>query len=165
MESILRFFRKLSILIRRRRFNSDLDEEMAFHRVQVESELRAEGMEPEEARYAAQRRLGNDTNLKEQSHDVVGFSMEGLWQDFHYAARQVYKNPGFAATSILVLALGLGACTAIFSAVNPILFEPLPYPHANRIMMIWEMRSEGSPLDVTFATFHGLRNAAVPSKR
>ncbi|MGC2109334.1 MAG: ABC transporter permease [Candidatus Korobacteraceae bacterium] len=156
MDSMLRFFRKLSILIRRRRFHGDLDEEMAFHRAQVENELRTAGMDPQEAHYAARRRLGNDASLKEQSHDVVGFSFEGVWHDFRYALRQLRKNPGFSTTSILILALGLGACTAIFSAVYPILFEPLPYPHASRIMMIWEMRSEGSPLDVTFATFHGL---------
>src|SRR5262249_53488813 len=58
--------------------------------------------------------------------------------------------------SVVTLALGIGASTAIFSAVNPILFEPLPYPHAGRVMMIWEMRSQGPPRYVTFGTFHGL---------
>ena len=55
-----------------------------------------------------------------------------------------------------VLALGIGASTAIFSAVNPILFQPLPYPEARRIMMVWESRREGSPLDAAFGTFQGL---------
>src|SRR6201999_2113888 len=74
-----------------------------------------------------------------------------------YALRQMRRSPGFVVTSILILALGIGASTAIFSAVNPILFEPLPYPHASRLMMIWEMHGDGAPQPVTFGTFHGLQ--------
>ena len=65
--------------------------------------------------------------------------------------------PALRLSPSLTLALGIGAGTAIFSAVNPILFEPLPYPHARRLMMLWEMRGDGSPQPVTFATFHGLQ--------
>ena len=79
-----------------------------------------------------------------------------LAADLHYAARQLLHNPGFALVGILTLALGIGASTAIFSAVNPILFQPLPYPHADRLMMIQEMRNNGSPRRPTFGTFHGL---------
>ena len=71
-------------------------------------------------------------------------------------ARRLRSNPGFAAVSVLTLALGIGASTAIFSAVNPILFEPLPYPHAGRIMMIWDLGVDGSRLDVTFGTYREL---------
>ena len=80
--------------------------------------------------YAARRRFGNELRLKEESHDVVGFTLEGIVQDVRYAFRQLRKNPGFAITAVVVLALGIGAITAIFSAVNPILFKPLPYPQA-----------------------------------
>ena len=90
--------------------------------------------------------------------------MQVLWQDLRFAVRQVRKNPLFAATVILILALGIGASTAIFSAVNPILFEPLPYPHANRIMMIWDI-FEGARSDVTFHTYRELaeRNRSFDS--
>jgi putative ABC transport system permease protein len=81
--------------------------------------------------------------------------MTGILRDFHYALRQVRNNPGFACTAIIILGLGIGACTAIFSAVNPILFEPLPYPHASRIMMIWDI-FEGSRNEVTFHTYREL---------
>jgi putative ABC transport system permease protein len=157
METILRFFRKIRILFRRERFHSELGEEMAFHREQVESELREEGIAPEEAHYAAQRRLGNELQLREQTHDFVAFSLESVVQDIRFAARQLRKNPGFAVTAVVILALGIGATTAIFSVVNPVLFQPLPYPHPDRIAMIWESRGDGVPLAVSFGTFLGIR--------
>jgi predicted permease len=80
-----------------------------------------------------------------------------IWvRDFHYAQRQLRKNPFFAGTAILILGLGIGATTAIFSAVNPILFEPLPYPHASRIMMIWYAAADGSRIPQTFHTYREL---------
>ena len=156
MDSVNSFFKKLAMMARRERYNRELDEELAFHRAQLEEELRAEGTAAEDARYAAQRRLGNDARLKEDVHDIIGFTIEGVVQDVRYAFRQLRKNPGFATTAVVILALGIGAITAIFSAVNPILFKPLPYPQARRITMLWERHSDGSPLFVTFATFHGL---------
>src|SRR6185436_15003231 len=69
---------------------------------------------------------------------------EEMFQDLRYGARMLLKTPGFTLTAALTLALGIGASTAIFSAVNPILFEPLPYPHADRIALILEMNADGS---------------------
>jgi putative ABC transport system permease protein len=82
--------------------------------------------------------------------------MNSLLQDLEYAFRQLRKNPGFACTAILILGLGIGASTAIFSAVNPILFEPLPYPHADRIMMISYVVEDGSRIPQTFHTYREL---------
>ncbi len=78
-----------------------------------------------------------------------------LFADLRYAARRLRKAPAFTTVSVLTLALGIGASTAIFSAVNPILFEPLPYPHAQRIMMIWDI-FKGSREAVTFHTYREL---------
>jgi putative ABC transport system permease protein len=76
-------------------------------------------------------------------------------RDLRFALRQVRKNPGFAATSVLILALGAGASTAIFSALKPVLLDSLPYPQAGRIMMIWDV-FQGARSDVTFHTYREL---------
>ena len=152
MDALVRFFNKLWILVTRQRFDSELEEEMAFHRDQQEKALQAEGMTPEEAHYAALRQFGNATRVKEDSLETVGFRFETVAQDFRYAFRQLRRNPGFALTTVAILGLGIGASTAIFSAVNPILFEPLPYPDSDRITMIWDFGNEGSRLQTTFGT-------------
>src|SRR5215471_4805854 len=156
MEPPTTFLRKLRILFRRTQFEHELDEELAFHREQVEEELRAGGMSSEDAHYAAVRQVGNDAKLHEQTHDVVGFRLETVLQDLRYGIRQLRKSPTYTATVVVVLALGIGATTAIFSVVNPILFKTLPYPNAKRVTMIWERQQEGLPSFVCFATFHGL---------
>jgi putative ABC transport system permease protein len=153
MDALVRFFNKLWILVTRQRFDSELEEEMAFHREQQEKALQAEGMTPEEAHYAAMRQFGNATRVKEDSLETVGFRFETVVQDFRYAFRQLRGNPGFALTTIVILGLGIGASTAIFSAVNPILFETLPYPDAGRMTMIWDFGNNGSRLQTTFGTF------------
>ncbi len=76
--------------------------------------------------------------------------------DLRYAFRQLRTNPGFTAVSVLTLALGIGASAAIFSAVNPILFETLPYPHAKQVVMVWEMRRDGGRNNGTFGAYRSL---------
>ncbi|HYL09494.1 MAG TPA: ABC transporter permease [Candidatus Acidoferrales bacterium] len=138
MDAILRFFRKLWLLIRRERFHDELAEEMAFHREQVEKEFCAEGMSSEAARYAALRQFGNATRIKEQSHEMVGFHLEVILQDFRFAIRQLRKNPGFALTAIFVLALGFCASVSIFAFVDAALLKPLPYPDPTRLVNVTE---------------------------
>ena len=80
-------------------------------------------------------------------------AMQNLLQDLRYALRQLHKNPAFACTAILILALGIGGTSAIFSVLNPILLEPLPYPHAGRIMMIWYSGRDGERIPQAFHTY------------
>ena len=73
--------------------------------------------------------------------------------DVRYASRRLRRTPGFTALCVVTLAVGIGASTAIFSAVNPILFEPIPYPQPDRILAVWDYGVDGSHLDVTFGTY------------
>jgi predicted permease len=114
---------------------------MAFHREQAEKAFIAEGMTPEGARYAAMRQFGNATRLKERSHEVVGFRFETVLQDLRFALRQLRKNPGFAMTAVLILALGIGASVAIFAFVDAALLQPLPYTQPSRLMDVAENSS------------------------
>jgi putative ABC transport system permease protein len=81
--------------------------------------------------------------------------MQNLLQDLRYGARRLWKQPGFTLITALTLALGIGASSAIFSAVNPILFQPLPYPHADRLAMILEINSDGSRNPGTYGIYRG----------
>ncbi len=153
--------RGLRVLIQKQAADRDAGDEVEHYLQQAADAGVANGLSPEEARRAARLELGSPAVI----HDEVrsyGWeqTIHTLLTDLHYAARQLIHNPGFTLVTALTLALGVGASTAIFSAVNPILFKPLPYPHAARLMMIWEMRSDGSPQPVTFGTFHGLQERA-----
>ena len=142
--NLSQFMKRLALLFGRKRFRSELDEEMAFHRAEVEKEFAAAGMTPEEARYAAMKRLGNATRLREESHRVVAFRAESVVQDLHFALRQMRKNPGFAVTAIVILALGMGVSVAIFGFVDAALLEPLPFANPTRVMSVDE-RSANFP--------------------
>ncbi|MGB6687591.1 MAG: ABC transporter permease [Terracidiphilus sp.] len=138
MATMSRLVRRLAILLGRRRFRSDLDEEMAFHREQAEREYIAGGMKPEDARFAALRRFGNTMRIQEKSGEVVGFNIESIVQDLRFALRQLRNNPGFAITAVLILALGIGASAAIFAFVDAALIKPLPYADPTRLARITE---------------------------
>jgi predicted permease len=119
----------------RKRMLRNLDRDFEEH-IRRETEDNIDhGMNPEDARYAALRKFGNVTRIREDTRDIWSFAwLEQLAQDFRYAWRTLRRNPGFAATAILSLALGIGVNTAVFSVINMVLLQPLPYPDADRIV-------------------------------
>jgi predicted permease len=138
MSWMMKLFHKGSLLVRRKKFVSELDEEMAFHRAQAEKDFVADGMTARQARTAAARQFGNPVHLKERSVEIIGFRFETVAQDLRFAFRQLRKNPGFAITALLVLAIGIGASVAIFAFVDAALLKPLPYREPNRIAAVTE---------------------------
>jgi macrolide transport system ATP-binding/permease protein len=153
VNSIASVFRRLSLLMRRERFHSELDEEMAFHRAQTQKDLVAGGMTPKTARLAAMRQFGNAEQLKERSTEMVGFRLETVWQDVRFALRQLGKNPGFTATATIILALGIGASVAIFGFVDAALIKPLPYRDSSRLAVLYETNPLGPRFHLSYLDY------------
>ena len=141
-------------LVHRDAADRDVGDEVDHFFEQAVDALIAGGVAPDEARRTVRLELGTAAAVTEQA-TVYGWDrlVTSALGDLRNAARQLRASPGFTIVVVLTLALGIGATTAIFSAVNPILFEPLPYPQALRIAMISDFGPAGAPQDVTYGTF------------
>jgi putative ABC transport system permease protein len=122
---------------RKRHRAREIHEEVESHLAMRAELSRAAGMSPEEARSGARRQFGNAALIEEDVRRVRGLPwLESLGQDARYALRGFRRSPVFTAAAALTIALGIGASTAVFSLVDRILFRPLPYPQAERLVSI-----------------------------
>ena len=144
-------------LIFRRRWDREAQQEMAFHvEMDTKARIRA-GADPDEARRAALVAFGGTERYRQRARDNRwGSSVDTLFQDVRYAVRGLIKNPGFSLAAIVTLALGIGANTAMFSVVNTVLLQPLPYDDADEVVRIqnsWVGSPQGNISPAEFLDF------------
>jgi len=128
---------RLSLLLRRHGREDDLERELQSHLELEVEEQKASGVLAEEARYAARRAFGNPVLVAEKVRESWGLIwLEHFFRDVRYGARSLGKSPGFTAVAVLTLALGIGANTAIFSVIDGLMFQPLPFSEPDQLVRI-----------------------------
>jgi putative ABC transport system permease protein len=135
------FFRSLLLRLRSgahgTRAQRDLDDEIRLHMDLLERQERDRGLAPDAARAAARRRFGNPVAVAEHAAEAAGLRwLDDLRQDLRYGVRSLLNEKRFALTSLLTLALGIGATTAIFSVVSALVFRPLPFAEPDRLVFV-----------------------------
>ncbi len=145
---------KFSGLFRKARLEEQLDDEVRAHLDMLADENLRKGMSPEEAHYAAMRQFGNISRMKEECRDRWSIRLiDEAAQDVRFGLRQLRRNPGFTIIAILTLALGIGANTAIFSVVNGVLLNPLPYHHPGRLVALYSRTEHFSRSSISYPNF------------
>lgn len=150
--------RGLRTLTRRNAADRDLADEVE-HFLEEDAAARiARGCPPEEARRLARAELGGASGIREEVRSYGWENrLDNLWADLRYAVRTLTANPGFATVSVLTLALGIGASTAIFSLVEAVLLRALPYPEPQQIVRVWEQAANGHRMNVAGGNFEDFR--------
>jgi macrolide transport system ATP-binding/permease protein len=147
-------FRRISNLFSLSKVNQEIDAELESHlAMRIEDNLKA-GMSPEQARRDALIRFGNPVTTKERVTDRdAALVLHSIWSDIRYACRQLWKNPGFACTAVLVLALGICASIAIFAFVDAVLIKPLPYRNPSRLIALFESTPLGPRFHLSYLDY------------
>jgi predicted permease len=137
---------RLRAIVRRRAVERDLDDELRFHVERHAQKLVGRGHAPADAARLARLEFGGLDQVKERCRDARGV---GLWEqavrNLRQAMRSLRKRPAFAVVVVLTLALGIGANSAVFSAIRTILFQPLPYPNADDLLHVEQHELRTSP--------------------
>lgn len=146
----------LRAVARRSRMEREMDAELRFHIEAFAEDLVRRGVSREEALRRARLEFGGVERAKEECRAARGVSFfDGLMQDLRFGARMLRKSPRFAATVVLILAMGIGAATAVFSIVDAVLLRPLPYNGGERLVAVWctELGQPGTKIFASYRDF------------
>ena len=150
---------RLRALVLRRRWERELGEEMAFHLEQESEVHRRAGADPETAGREARLAFGGVDRYKEATRDASGVRpVEETAADVRFAWRWLRRSPGFTLTAVAVLALALGAVATVFAVVHAVLWAPLPYPHADRLVRIYEQNSPTNIWSLSVVDYQAIRD-------
>ena len=157
------FFRRVSNLFARSKVDREIDAELRSHvEMRTEDNL-ASGMSADEARRDALIRFGNPTATKERVTGMdAALMVDSIWSDIRYACRQLIKNPGFACTAVVVLAIGIGASVAIFAFVDAALIKPLPYKDPTRLVSLYETVKTCPLCNVSYQNYLDWKKSDLP---
>ncbi|MGH7745539.1 MAG: ABC transporter permease, partial [Candidatus Dormibacteria bacterium] len=145
----------------RKRMMDELEADIREHIERETRENIERGMSAEEARYAAHRKFGNVTRVKEETREVWSMAwLEQFFEDIRFGLRLLRKNPGFTAVAVLTLALGIGANTAVFSLVYAVLLRPLPYKDPSSLVVLNETTPKVGTVSVSYPNFLDWRSGS-----
>jgi predicted permease len=141
--------RRLWATLRSGRVKRDIDREVAFHLAERADDLRDAGLSATDAARQARRQFGNVVAQAERTHDVhVSLILETAIRNVRYALRALVRAPGFTAAVVLTLALGIGANSAVFSALDAVVLRPLPYPDADRLVQLRQVQERSAETNI-----------------
>ena len=158
MSRIRSLFRNL---FQREQAERELDDDLRVYQQMLIEEKRASGLSEEDAVRETSLEIGPLQAVKENVWEArMGWTLETIWRDVRYSVRALKRAPGFTVASIVILSLGIGANTAVFSIFSAALLRPLPYPAEDRIVAIWEkrLREDSARSPVSVADFLDSRN-------
>ena len=166
MKHLRRFLSKWISQFRKDQMEAELKREINAHLALIEEDFLGRGLSADEARLAARRAYGGVEQAKQRHRDERSILwLERLSRDFRFALRQLRKSPGFALTSVLTLALGIGAVTSVFSVVDAVLLKPFAFRDPGRLVVLREAvdgeHSERSAIPVNYRHFLRLRSTAT----
>ena len=150
----MRFLRRIRYLLRHRRFDAALAEELELHRELIERTLEERGLTSADARIEARRRLGNATLVRDDARDIWGWAwLHDIWLDVRFAARMLAKDPRFTVAVVLALGLGIGVNNSVFTVINTALIRDVPFAEPNRLLDLGLVNRDGRDVGLSYPDY------------